>query len=254
MNFKNKNNQILEVNIKTWKDDSNGIFHYKTDSSNYNIVYSRIVKNNYFIRKNNNKIIGKDFQSEFDNYRDAEILFYARKSFKTGLFKLINPVRKKMIKNKNNINNLNNRLWYVLKSKTENNKNDNEDYNINENDIIKFGRKKYEVIKKNIASHNNIISFESKDNYNISEMNKRIGSIFDINLKPNQYKITEKELHKEEEKEIKINEKEDKIVRNKKEIDKQSNNINSKNNFENLDDINEKEESEGDKCRICFEV
>ena len=262
MNFKNNNDQILEVNIKTWKDKSDGIFHYKKDFSSYNIVQSGINKNSYFIRGKNNIIKIKENQSEFDNNKDGEILFYARKSFKTGLFELINPVKKRMIKNPKIINNLNNRLWYILKSKKEYNEIDNEDYNINENDIIKLGRKKYEVIKKNIISYNNLISYENKDNYNISEMNKRIGSIFDINLKPNQYNITEKEFKKEE-KEIKIKENEVKNnismpffsnILSKKVIDNQTNKIDLKKNFENFNVINENEDIEGEKCRICFEV
>ena len=179
-------------------------------------------------------IINKeDYQNDIF-FEKEEILFYTRKSFKTGLYELINPVRKKMIKNKNNIDNLNNRLWYVVKSKKEND-NNNEDYNINENDIIKLGRRKFEVIKKNITSYNNIISYENEDNYNISEINKRTGSIFDINIKPNQYKITEKELPKEEtEQQVEIKNKENKYVplssdiQNNKETDKQSNNFDKK--------------------------
>ena len=273
MNFKSNDNQNLELTIKTWKKDSDGMFLYNADSSSYKIVQSIINKNNYLIRKKNSIINAKDNQSEFDIYRDREILFYARKSFKTNKFELVNPVRKRMIKNNNNINNLNNRLWYILKSKKGTNEIDNEDYNINENDIIKFGRRKFEVIKKNITSYNNIISYKNQDksqnNYNISEINKKIGSIFDINIKPKQYKVTEKEF----EKEIKIQEKgqynKDKNtmqlfsdIHNNRETDKLSNNFELKDNIdifdENKDEINchknEDEEIEGDKCRICFEV
>ena len=39
-------------------------------------------------------------------------------------------------------------MWYIVKSRNDNNGNDNEDYNLNENDIIKFGRRKFEIIKK----------------------------------------------------------------------------------------------------------
>ena len=189
MSSENRCNKNIELMIKTWNNNSDGIFHYKTDLSSYTTVNPKIKQNNYFFRKNNNIISMKNHQSEF-NYSEGEILFYVRKSFKTSSFELINPVCKKMEKNENNIHNLNNRLWYVLKSNNDNNENNNEEYNIKEKDIIKLGRKKNEVIKKNIASYNNIISNKNKDNYNISEMNKKIGSIFTINIKPNQYKIT----------------------------------------------------------------
>ena len=246
MNSKNNYNKTLQVKIKTWKSDSDGIFQYKIDSANYKNKQSQIIEKKYIIRNKSNNTIEVVNQSEFDNYRDGEILFYARKSFKTGLFELINPVRKNMLKNENNIHNLNNRLWYVLKSKKEYNEIDNEDYNLNENDIIKLGRRKFEVIKKNV-----VISYknENKDNYNISEMNKRVGSIFDINIKRDQYKITEQEI-KNEEKEIKIKEKEQKFEKNNK------NNFENfyENNDENIFQDYESEEIGEGKCRICFEV
>ena len=267
MSKKNNGNRIFDVMIKTWKNDSDGIFLYKTDSSSYKNVKSQVKTNNYFIRKcTNSNICMNDNHSEYNSSGEGDILFFVRKSFKTGLFELINPVRKKMIKNQYNINNLNNRLWYVLKSNKDNSEIDNEDYNINENDIIKLGRRKFEVIKKNITSYNNIISYENQDNYNISEMNKRIGSIFDINLKHNQYIITEKKLKKEKEKEkIEKNNKDNNSmalfsnIPNNKETDGQSNIIDLKDKFEkndgNIDIQNfESEEIEGEKCRICFEV
>ena len=80
-------------------------------------------------------------------------------------------------------------------------------------------------------------------------MNRRVGSIFDINIKLNQYKITEQEI-KNEEKEIKIKEKEQKLEKNNK------NNFENfyENNDENIFQNYESEEIEGGKCRICFEV
>ena len=269
MSLKDIEYQTFEVTIKTWKNDSDGIFHYKTDPSSIKLVKSTSNKNSFFIRKKPSNIITKiDYQNEFNLESEGDMLFYVRKSFKTGLFELINPVRKRMTKNKNNIDNLNNRLWYVLKPKKDNNENDNEDYNINENDIIKLGRRKFEVIKKNIASYNDIISYENKDNYNISEMNKRIGSIFDINIKPNQYKITEEEIKNEERENKAEKVKENSIkplfldTQNNKVTDKQSNNFETKDNFENFYEDNDEnnfqnngsEEIEKDKCRICFEV
>ena len=269
MSLKDIENQTFEVTIKTWKNDSDGIFHYKADPSSIKLVKSTSNKNSFFIRKKPSNIITKiDYQNEFNLESEGDMLFYVRKSFKTGLFELINPVRKRMIKNKFNIDNLNNRLWYVLKPKKDNNENDNEDYNINENDIIKLGRRKFEVIKKNIASYNDIISYENKDNYNISEMNKRIGSIFDINIKPNQYKITEEEIKNEERENKAEKVKENSIkplfldTQNNKVTDKQSNNFETKDNFENFYEDNDEnnfqnngsEEIEKDKCRICFEV
>ena len=195
MNSDANSNQIILATIKTLKYNSNGIFNYNEDTSNIQIEIDKINKSKYLIRKKNNIIINKEQQSEFESGKEEEILFYVRKSFKTGIYELINPVRKKMIKNISNIDSLNLRPWLILNSKKESNEIYNEDYNLNENDIIKLGRRKYEVIKINISSfnNNNKLFLQNPYNYNISEMNKRIGSIFDINLNPNQYIVTEEE-------------------------------------------------------------
>ena len=173
----------FNVTIKTWKTvNLDGIHNYK-DSSNINIIIFKINKNSYMIRNCDDIIVKKNQQSEFDSEEDGEILFFIRKSFRTGLFELINPINKKIIKDIYNTNNLNNRLWYVIKSKEINNENDNEDYILNENDIIKIGRVKFDIIKININSNKkNILSHNNTDNYNICELNKKIGPIFDINL------------------------------------------------------------------------
>ena len=257
MNSDANSNLIILATIKTLKYNSNGIYNYNEDTSNIQIEIDKINKSKYLIRKKNNIIINKEQQSEFESGKEEEILFYIRKSFKTGLYELINPVRKKMIKNISNIDSLNLRPWLILNSKQESNEIYNEDYNLNENDIIKLGRRKYEVIKINISSfnNNNKLFLQNSYNYNISEMNKRIGSIFDINLNPNQYIVTEEEKIEI----IRSNEKEHKIGKNNnKEVFQQSDNLIFKHNFNNysLNNTinNETKEINGELCLICFEV
>ena len=169
------------------------MYDYKSDYSEINSTNYEITNNFYIIRKENNIVIRKQ-NSSYDEQPDGEILFYVRKSFKTGNFEIINPVRILMEKNEYNINSLNTRLWYSVNSIEEinDNNNDNEDYILNQNDIIKLGRIKYEIIKLNINSNNNFIQFDNQNDYNISSINKNKGSIFNINIKKNQYKITEK--------------------------------------------------------------
>ena len=140
------NTKAIDICIKTWKTDSNGIFNYKAEASQVLQVNDTISKNLYFIRKKNNKIKTIPQNSEFDD--KDEILFHIRKSFKTQEFEIINPVRKLLKKNDYNVNGLNRRMWYVVKPKYDNYENDNEDYDLNENDIIKLGRRKFEIVKK----------------------------------------------------------------------------------------------------------
>ena len=65
---------------------------------------------------------------------------------------LMNPIPKNLKLKEDNLEYLNNKMWYVLRTinpdSADNNNNDcNEEYYLNENDIIKIGRMKYNVNK-----------------------------------------------------------------------------------------------------------
>ena len=49
-------------------------------------------------------------------------------------------------------------MWYILPTEDKENKfeNENKQYNLLENDIIKMGQRKYEIIKKNINISNKL--------------------------------------------------------------------------------------------------
>ena len=247
------NTKAVDICIKTWKNDSNGIFCYKSESSQILQVNNKITKNIYFIRRKNNRIKTINQNSDYDD--EDEILFHIRKSFKTHQFEIVNPVRKLLKKNQYNINGLNGRMWYIVKSKNDNDNNnnnyeiDNEDYNLNENDIIKLGRRKFEIVKKNINSNKGNYD-NDKENYNISEMNRKKGSIFDIDLAPEHYKITENEKEIKEnsdKKSLKTNDiTPENFHLNNKDVDLK---INSLDNYEEDFNNNENEEL----CRICFD-
>ena len=117
----------LELDIRTWNADSDGMYNYKTE--NYTKVIDESLGDQFIVRKNNNYITKKTFQSEIDFENDT-ILFRTRKSLKNDYqYEIINPIGKHMKRNEMNINNLNNKLWYIIKSETENNcPNENEDY------------------------------------------------------------------------------------------------------------------------------
>ena len=171
---------------------------YNYQKQNKSEISKVVVNENIYIIINKNKnIIPLKQNSDYDA-EDGYILFRVRKSFKKkNYFEIINPINKNMEKNLYNINNLNNRLWYQIKSEQDLWGNENEDYILNENDIIKIGIRKYEVIKKNINSPFDIMKKKNLLSYSISEINKENGSIFNIDLKPSQYIIKKKEMVKE---------------------------------------------------------
>ena len=224
-NEDNEDNKYININIKFFKkqkkenNDKNinnsieGLFDYGYNSHTIKpqeikdmiIEKSCFIFLNYF-NENNNLIEKKENHTEF-NSDFNDILFNVRKSFINNNFEIINLINKNLEKNENNINNLNNNAWYIIKSdpnyRYDNYDNYNEDYILNENDIIKFGRKKYEIIKKSFKSK----SMLDKNNYNISNINEEAGPAFKIDLKLNysednnnkSYLIYNSRIQKEEE-------------------------------------------------------
>jgi hypothetical protein len=162
-------------------------------------------------RKRNNKnrglydynayIISQNFKynvintlTEFNPKGDNQILFQLRKSFKKNCYEIINPIKKcnQIQKNSEYIQDLNNRFWYVIRSKNQIHEENDEDYVLNQNDIIKLGDKKYEVTKIRInKADGNYEGFRDSKNYNISEINKKAGPIFKFDIKNDKYKVQE---------------------------------------------------------------
>ena len=187
--MKEKNNlKKVNLTIKTWISDSNGIYNYKSDITNINQVDAAYTDSVYIIREKN-KIIEEKQHYIYDDEIEGQILLYIRKSLKDkNSFEIVNPLRKFIEKNEYNINDLNRRPWFIVNTQNGYN-NENEEYNLNEGDIIKLGRRKFEIIKKNINANYKTISLDNPENYNISKINEKKGSIFNINIKKNQYKI-----------------------------------------------------------------
>ena len=240
--MKEKNNlKKVNLTIKTWISDSNGIYNYKSDITNINQVDDAYTDSVYIIREKN-KIIKEKQHYIYDDEIEGQILLYIRKSLKDkNSFEIVNPLRKFIEKNEYNINDLNRRPWFIVNTQNGYN-NENEEYNLNEGDIIKLGRRKFEIIKKNINANYKTISLDNPENYNISKINEKKGSIFNINIKKNQYKINKRKIGNK------------KIIKDDSENNSLGNEINDPNNIEDEDTENESviEENENEKCRICF--
>lgn len=240
--MKEKNNlKKVNLTIKTWISDSNGIYNYKSDITNINQADAAYTDSVYIIREKN-KIIKEKQHYIYDDEIEGQILLYIRKSLKDkNSFEIVNPLRKFIEKNEYNINDLNRRPWFIVNTQNGYN-NENEEYNLNEGDIIKLGRRKFEIIKKNINANYKTISLDNPENYNISKINEKKGSIFNINIKKNQYKINKRKIGNK------------KIIKDDSENNSLGNEINDPNNIEDEDTENESviEENENEKCRICF--
>ena len=179
----------LQTDIKTSISKSEGLYDFKTNDCTQKIDESDEAY--YFIRKQNDYTTKKDNQLDI-NFENDAILFRTRKSKKNdNQYEIINPVIKNLKKNKENINNLDNKAWLVIDSESDYCQDENENYILNENDIIKLGVKKFEVIEKNINISKDEDTVNKNDCYNISQMNKLKGNIFDISIEKSQYKITE---------------------------------------------------------------
>jgi hypothetical protein len=127
----------LQLYIKTWNNDSDGIFNYKEENKCRHVL-DETDENGFYGRNQNNIIIKKKSQTLFDN--NEIILLRIRKSLKVeNKYEIINPISKQMKKNKINIDQLNNAAWYIIRpesSETDYCENENEKYVLHENDII----------------------------------------------------------------------------------------------------------------------
>ena len=137
----------------------------------------------YLFRENNNI---KVYKSHSEHGMNAESIF--RVKVDNNHFKISTPFLSRLkppfVKL---INNLKNNLYYVMNSYSEDdkriNKNENDDYYLNENDIIKMGNMIYIVRKLFIKSNDNNNDNERDKNkdkvYDIESLNKDKSPIFD---------------------------------------------------------------------------
>ena len=186
--------------IKTNKKDNNGLGVFEYTRNDYEQKELDDKKQSFYIVRNNNNnwIINKNVHLDFDP-SNSIILFRVRKSLiDENKYEIIKPVYNNFKASKDNIKYLTNQAWYVVKSdesyvKFDNNcilkeiNNDNEDYILNENDIIKLIGNIYKIIEININEKQDNQDNKSLNEqiYNISNINKKAGAIFNINISIN---------------------------------------------------------------------
>jgi len=186
----------MEMNI--WNNKyANGMYDYKENLNDFKKIFLNFGKKDkdcFLIRTSNNYISKIENLNDFFPKKGDEILFKIRKSLKKdNKFEIINPINIYKIYSKKNDIDLNNKIWFPVKNADylqDNIKN----YNLNINDVVRFGKKIYIINKIHFAFEENLDeNFYKNNNISyISLINKNSKSIIIFDLKSNQYKISNK--------------------------------------------------------------
>ena len=198
MKIDNENELFVSMEIQIWNNKySNGLFYYYNNLVNeFKKVYftfNKKEKDCFLIKTQDNYIQIIKEHKDFNDNGGNEILFRIRNSLKNNNYEVMNPIVGQKISDYNN-NYLNDKIWFSVRSQSYLGGNEL-NYNLNENDIIKIGKKKYCIPKIHFAFDNRkekIIDEDFYKNNNISYIsiiNKKSKPIFNIDIKPNKYKI-----------------------------------------------------------------
>ena len=201
MERENEDEKFVSMEIQIWNNkDSNGMFLYNNNLTEYKKVYFNFDKNEkdcFLIKTIDNYI---QILKENKNFKEGkgDILFRIRRGLKKINYEVINPIlEQKIFSNEYNYDYnyfLNDKIWLSVTSLSYIGGN-RLNYNLNENDIIKLGKQKFIIAKIHFAYDNgkeNIIDENFYQNNNISYVsiiNKKSKSIFNIDIKPNRSKI-----------------------------------------------------------------
>lgn len=144
------NTHFLKIITKTWSRDSHGLFDYEAQQT----------KNNLLLINTKVKLVRKrnDVKQMTENANlEIEERELARIRIESDKFYMNSPINFEMLPTENNINDLQNKMWYVIRQDDSNAVNvalnpgmspnlcSNDIYDIKINDIIKLGRVKYAI-------------------------------------------------------------------------------------------------------------
>ena len=197
----------LFLDFKTYIKNTSKLYDFSSDEIKE--INTIIEKGTYIVRKDR-KIIRVDKQSDIEAKKGEELLFHIRYN-KNDTFMLENPVPYKNTPfTEDNVNNLNNKIWYVLDPSNPNIKSEKENYFLCVNDIIKMGNIKLIVQKIYIKLLEQLKDKEMKEKdkekqeekeekeekeeinntYDINSLNKEGGPIFNFEPQPKNYFIS----------------------------------------------------------------
>ena len=178
-------NFVLSLYTKTWVRDSHGLFDYESNQTKY---LNAILAESICIGRKKHQITTLHNANEL---KEGEELLFNVRHPEPNLYILDNEVPVRVQPNQENINDLSNKIWYILKNdpfKSNNSNqvvlNTNDDYYLCQNDVIKLGRVKYSLNEINIPSRNNNIDRAPAINdikkYDIDDLNKNTEPVFDF--------------------------------------------------------------------------
>ena len=179
---------VLSLCTKTWVRDSHGLFDYESNQTKH---LNAILAESVFITRKKHEI--KTVNNPKQLQEEEELLFNVRHD-DINKFVLESPVPVRIQPNQKNINELSNKIWYILKNdpiKSNNSNqviiNTNDDYYLCKNDVIKLGRVKYSLNEINIPSRQNNIDtappMTDITKYDIDDLNKNTEPVFDFIFK-----------------------------------------------------------------------
>ena len=177
---------VLSLSTKTWVRDSHGLYDYESNQTkNLNAVLAESI----LIARKKHDI--KTLNSLNDLRPPEEELLFSVINDNKDEYILENKVQYHIQPTEKNINDLSNKIWFVLKNDPNQSNpsnqtitNTNDDYNLCKNDVIKLGRVKYSLNEINIPSRQNNIDIVVPSNdpskYDIDELNINTEPVFDF--------------------------------------------------------------------------
>ncbi len=179
---------VLSLCTKTWVRDSHGLYDYESNQTkNLNAVLAESI---YIARKKHDI---KTLNSKNDLKPDEEEILFNVINNNKDEYILENEVSTYIQPTEKNINDLSNKIWYVLNNDPNNNNNNNsnqniviknDEYYLCKNDVIKLGRVKYSLNEINIPSRQNNIDVPlptgDPTKYDIDELNVNTEPVFDF--------------------------------------------------------------------------
>ena len=181
--YSNSNNAINNKDNNKEKKLNISLKVHNNNNQNFNYQDEKVLSYNTTVKKEtefytidkDNKIVIYNEQKSIIKY-DCKILFRIRKN-KDGDFEIISPTEKISYSDINLINQLDQKMWLVMKSDDKKGKfkKENEEYYLLKNDIIRLADKKYAIIEINIKNKSN--SLENKNK--INETNQLFGPVLE---------------------------------------------------------------------------
>jgi hypothetical protein len=182
--------EFLSIVTKTWSRDSHGLYDYESTQtkSAQNVVNEA---SQLLLRKKLDiKLVNTP-----EEIKEDELLLEVKYEKANENFFLCHAVPLRVEPSEKNINELQNKIWFVIKhdegngtnTNQQNMVNKNEDYFLCLNDIIKLGRVKYALNEMNVKKCQDAMDIDSEPEpdinqspYNISKINIGSEPVFDF--------------------------------------------------------------------------